>query len=182
MKYILLLILITFTTHVSAALKEYKLPTAEDGEIVFIVDDETKLPVSASDDMARVIEGALTFLPKNPGESLRWTWQYRIQFLTDQKVKSVVIEDERDEKIKLLIEDDKPLIVNNEWTGVEKSMHLSKSSFEMMKSEETWLLLRRVRITYEDGQESKLHQMIVVTQPMRIDILNETIAALKARE
>lgn len=182
MKFTLSLVLLIFTMHAHSALKEYKLPTAEDGVIVFQMDDETKIPASVFDERARVIGGTFTFLPKKPGDPLQWTWQYSIQFSTDKKIESVVIEDERGDKIKLLIEDNKPLVVSNVWSGAEASMELTEEFFQTMQSQENWVLLRRITITYGDGAKSKLHQMFILTQSMRIDFLNETFAALKAND
>ena len=65
-------------------------------------------------------------------------------------------------------------------SGFEKGTELTKEIFETMNAKESWVLVRRITITYEDGVQSKLHQMIVQTQPMRVDLLQRIQAAMKA--
>lgn len=174
--------LLCYTLNANAELKELKLPTAADGEVRFLVDTDTKLPVGAADDKAQVVTAALALLTKGKGQPVQWTWQYQIKFRTGVRVKSITIEDERDAKINLLIQDDKPNIEGNVWSGSEKSFELTKEFFTAMQAKDSWVMIRRITITYDDDVQSKLHQLIVETQPMRMKLLDDLMSGLKANK
>lgn len=175
-----LAILLLYTFNANAELKEIKLPTATDGDVRFLFDTDTKLPVGASDARAQVVTAALVFLPKEKGQPVQWTWHYEIKFRTDARVKSITVEDERDAKTNLLIQDDNPSIEGNVWSGFEKSTNLSKDVFSSMQAKDPWMLVRRLTVTYDDNVQSKLHQLIIETQPMRMKLLDDLMIALKA--
>lgn len=63
----LVLLMILFTQLSLAAVKEIRLPTAEDGEVAYQFDTDTRKPLSAKDDRSEVMTLALTFLPKEAG-------------------------------------------------------------------------------------------------------------------
>jgi len=174
------LVALMFSAAARAELKEFVLPTAADGNVKFLVDAVTRLPVGVSDDKAHVLKAALTFLPKPKGEMFRWAWEYQIEFNTDKKVKRITIEDERDAELHLLIDDDHPELKGATWTGFEKSIEMTERWLNLMQAREPWLLLRRITIRYEDDSQSRLHQMVVQTRDMRVDLLHKTLAVAKA--
>jgi hypothetical protein len=173
-------LLLLCTVNASAGIKEFKLPTAADGEVQFAINTETKLPIGAADAKAQIVTAALTFLPKEKGQPLQWCWHYGIKFKSDVKIKSITVEDERDSQLHMLIQDDSPRTNDNFWSGSENSAELSKDFFNAMQAQNTWMLIRRFIVTYDDNTQSKLHQMIVETQPMRIKLLNELMTTMKA--
>lgn len=162
--------------------KEIRLPTAADGEVVFQMDPDTRLPLSAFDEQAEVTKAALTFLPKEPNKPLHFTWQYELRFKTGSKVKSVTVEDERDAALRTLIDDRNPTVTQSSWTGQEESHEVTQGVVKAMFEKNPWVLLRRITVEYEDGKQSKLHQMVVMTQPMRMNLVEKTMQALKANQ
>lgn len=176
MKTLLALLLSLTALCARAELKEFKLPTAADGEVGFLVDTDTKLPVGASDDKARVTLAGLAFLPAAKGEALRWTWRYGVQFKGNPEVRRITVEDEKQKELKLLVQDDHPVFEGGVWTGAEAGNVLNKEVFELMNAKDTWMLMRRIVVTYADGSQSKLHQLIVQTQPMRVGLLERLMA------
>jgi hypothetical protein len=179
MKKLLLLALVFGSINANAEINEFKLPTAEDGVIGFNINADTKLPVGAADDKTQVITAALVFLPKKPGEPLQWSWKYELKFKPSTIVKSVKVEDEKGEQLQLLIKDESPSLQEDIWTGFEQPKEFSKGMFDAMNSKEVWMLLRKMTVTYGDNVQSKLHQMVIQTQPMRVELLEKTLAALK---
>jgi hypothetical protein len=164
-----------------AELKEFVLPTAADGNVKFYVDSVTKLPVGAEDDKAHVMTAAFAFVPTPKGEMFRWTWQYQIAFKTGKKVERIVIEDERDAQLRLLIDDRHPELEGATWTGYEQSIKMSEEWLKVMQEPAPWLLLRRITITYGDGDQSRLHQMVVQTRDMRMKVLNKLLSKGESR-
>jgi hypothetical protein len=43
------------------------------------------------------------------------------------------------------------------------------------------MLLRRITITYDDGDQSRLHQMVVQTRDMRMRVLNKLLSSGESR-
>ncbi len=164
----------------NAAPTEFTLPTAADGDVSFPMNPETRMPMSASDQKAEVTKAALTFLPKAAGQPLKFTWQYAIRFKTEAVVRSITIENERDKKLELLVQDDAPKIQSLTWTANEPSHEVTRGFINAVNAKGPWVLLRRVSIVYADGSTSKLHQMVLMTQPMRVQLMEDTARALDA--
>jgi hypothetical protein len=173
------LIALMLSNGARAELKEFVLPTAADGDVKFYVDSVTKLPVGAEDDKAHVITAGFVFLPKPKGEMFKWTWQYQIEFKTDRKINRIVIEDERDAQLRLLIDDQHPELKDRIWTSFEQSIQMSEAWLKVMQEPAPWLLLRRITITYDDGDQSRLHQVVVQTRDMRVATLNRVMGSLE---
>jgi hypothetical protein len=164
-----------------AEVKEFVLPTAADGNVKFYVDSVTKLPIGAEDDKAHVMTAAFAFVPTPKGEMFRWTWQYQIAFKTGKKVERIEIEDERDAQLRLLIDDRHPELEGATWTGYEQSIKMSEDWLKVMQEPAPWLLLRRITITYGDGDQSRLHQMVVQTRDMRMKVLDKLLSSGESR-
>ena len=65
---------------IDAEIKLVTLHTAEDGDVEYQFDTDTKLPISAEDERAKIMGVYLTFLPKRPGDPLEWAIGYEIKF------------------------------------------------------------------------------------------------------
>ena len=177
MRKVFLVVVLFVALQAYAEQKTLKLPTAADGEVPVVVDTETKLPIGASDEKAKVTLAGLTFLPKQPGAPLLWTWTYAIEFKPGMKVKTITVEDERDSELKSLIRDETPVIVSDQWRGQEVPHEVTKPFLEAMTSKDVWMLLRRISIKYDDGSSSKLHQLIVEPPPARYRMLDQIMQA-----
>ena len=167
------LALLAISAESLAELKEFKFQTAADGEVSYMVDTATKLPIGASDDRATVTDGALT-LHLRKGQAY-WTWKYALAFKTDGKVSSVRIEDESAKQLELLLRDENPQLQNKSWAGTEPENLFTPAEFDRFAARGNWFLQRRITVIYEDGVKSTLHQLIVETQPMRVELIDKAM-------
>ena len=165
----------------NAEVKEFRLPTAADGEVVFLIDAQSRLPVPAKDDRAMVTLAAFGFLPIPKGGPVLCAWQYAIRIDPKAKPVSVLIEDERGKQLVQLVRDDHPEVRDGNWMGQEPGIKLDKGLWDAMNGPDPWILLRRITVTYADGSQSKLHQMVVETQPMRVELIRKAMDAMKAQ-
>jgi hypothetical protein len=158
----------------SANFKEVKLKTAMDGEVSYRFDNATNLPVSAKDDRAEVMATGLSFLPKKQGEGLRWAFYYALQF--SGKVKPTLVTVYAENKAPMLLEvgDSAPVLdETGTWTASSKAQVVDKKTWDSMIGKEPWVLQRKFVISYADGTQRTLHQLSVVTQVMRLELLEK---------
>ena len=177
MRSVFFVVVLFVALHAYAEQKTLTFPTATDGDVSVVMDMETRLPIGASDEKAKITFAGLTFLPKQPGDPLFWTWVYSIEFKPGMKVKSITIEDERDSEIKSLLRDEAPVIVSDQWRGQEVPHEVSRPFLDAMTSKDVWILLRRISIKYDDGSSSKLHQLIVEPPSARYRMLDRIMQA-----
>lgn len=171
-------LLLVVAVESSAELKEFKFQTAADGEVAYMFDTTAKLPLPVSDSRATVTGAALTLLLKTGAP--QWTWQYALTFKTDVKVSSVTIEDESAKQLELLLKDESPQVVNKAWTGSEVARPFTPEVFDKFAASKAWIVQRGIIVTYEDGVQSKLHQLVIQSQAMRAELIDNAIAAMKA--
>jgi hypothetical protein len=155
----------------------FKMKTVADGEVSVLIDQDSRLPIAVADDRAEVTTAALAIVKLEGPVS--YTWLYSIRLKTGIRVTSVRIEDET-QRLQTLLHDDNPKVQSNFWRGSERVRELTKDDFEFMNEKDPWMLLRRITITYEDGGQSKLHQLVVQTQRMRVDLLRKLMEEQKA--
>jgi hypothetical protein len=153
--------------------KRVKLPTAADGEVFYSFDPVTNLPVSAKDDRAEVVATALSFLPKKPGEDLRWAFYYALQFKTGAVPKLITVYSENKAPLKLEVGDKAPVLDGGVWTASSQPHVVDKKTFDSMIGKEPWFLQRKFVIDYADGSQRTLHQLSIVTQVMRLELLEK---------
>ena len=177
---VLLLVFFLLPLSSFAELKEYKLPTAADGQVSYFVDTETRLPIGVSDQYAEVITAALSlYTNRKPTQPLSWTWSYTIKFKTGVKVKSVLIEDEQRSELRTVIKDESPLMSYNIWSGEEELKELNEEMFQLMNAKGPWIQQRKITINYEDGSKSTLHQLIAESQAKRVALLDNLNKKMK---
>jgi hypothetical protein len=58
---------------------------------------------------------------------------------------------------------------------------MSEEWLKVMQEPAPWMLLRRITITYDDGDQSRLHQMVVQTRDMRMKVLNKLLSSGESR-
>jgi len=173
-------ILMFASTVSNAEIVEFNLPTAADGDVIFKVNKDSRLPIPVSDERCEVLVAGLAITKEKNGRP-QLEWQYTLKFNTDVAVESIIIEDEKSDNLVTSIHDDDPEISNGLWNGKEHFTELTKDIFDLMYKEDTWLLLQRITVQYEDGFESKLHQMIIQTQKSRHDLITRTADIMKSR-
>lgn len=157
-----------------AEIRPIELPTAEDGNVTYQFDTNSKLPLSAKDESAEVMSVALSFMPKEPNTPLFWAFAYDIRFKNGVVPTSIRVEDERKQPISLDVFVLKPSLDSNTWKSHSQPRELDKQWFNAMTAKEPWVLQERITITYADGSKSILHQLAVITNPMRFRLL-ETV-------
>jgi len=153
--------------------KVVKLPTAEDGEVFYHFDPATNLPVNAQDERAMVAAAALSFQPKKKGEDLQWNEFYSLQFVKGQKPTFILVYDESTKPLKLEVGDKQPTVDGGQWSATSQPQVVDKKTWDEMIGPKTWYLQRKFMIQYEDGHERTLHQLSVVTQQMRLELLQK---------
>jgi hypothetical protein len=154
--------------------KVVKLPTAVDGEVFYHFDPATNLPINAGDDRARVTAVALSFLPKKKGEDLKWNFYYSLQFAKGAPApKFITVWDESNKPLRLEVGDKKPSVEGGTWSANSQPHAVDKKTWDSMIGPKTWYLQRKFIIEYADGTERSLHQMSVVTQQMRLELLQK---------
>lgn len=159
----------------SAEIKEVKLPTAEDGEITYQLDTQTKKPISAKDDRAEVSVLSLSLLPKNPGEQLRLAYSYELKIKDGFVPTSIKVISEGGESPTTLIEDKKPSLTGNRWSDMSLPGVLDKRTFDAFASSDPWILQQKFIIKYSDGVERTLHQLAVITSAQRFSMLERLV-------
>lgn len=154
-----------------AEIKEIRLPTAEDGEVSYRIDSVTKKPLSAQDDRAEITSVSLAFLPKAPGEPLRWAFLYGVRFKGGAEPKSVSVQTLG--KAKTLLDASEPSVTLKDgvWNGTGKARVMDEQMFREMTRKEPWVLQKKFVITYADGSVRTLHQLAVITNPARVQLL-----------
>ena len=160
-------------TPAAAAVKVVKLPTAADGEVSYKFDAATNLPISASDDRAEVVAVAVSFLPKKKGEDLRWVYYYSLRFKAGVKPTLVMVYDESQRPIRLEVGDKAPVLEDGAWSASSQPKVVDKKTWDSMIGKDPWYLQRKFIIDYADGHRRTLHQLSVVTQPMRLGLLEQ---------
>jgi hypothetical protein len=154
--------------------KVVKLPTAADGEVFYHFDPATNLPVNAGDDRARVTAVALSFLPKKKGEDLQWNFFYAVQFAKGAPApRFITVWDESNKPLKLEVGDKMPTLDGTTWSASSQPHAVDKKTWDAMIDPKPWYLQRKFIIEYADGTERSLHQLSVVTQPMRLELLQK---------
>jgi hypothetical protein len=154
--------------------KVVKLPTAVDGEVFYHFDPATNLPVNAGDDRARVTAVALSFLPKKKGEDLQWNFYYALQFAKGAPApRFITVWDESNKPLRLEVGDKKPSVEGGTWSANSQPHAVDKKTWDSMIGPKTWYLQRKFIVEYADGTERSLHQLAVVTQPMRLELLQK---------
>jgi len=153
--------------------KIVKLPTAQDGDVFYHFDPATNLPVNAQDERAMVAAAALSFQPKKKGEDLQWNEFYSLQFVKGQKPTFILVYDESNKPMKLQVGDKQPKLDGQTWSATSQPRAVDKKTWDEMIGPKTWYLQRKFMIQYEDGHERTLHQLSVVTQQMRLELLQK---------
>jgi hypothetical protein len=153
--------------------KIVKLPTAADGEVFYHFDPATDLPVNASDERAVVTAAALSFLPKKKGEALQWNTYYSLQFGKGAKPTFILVYDESNKPLKLEVGDKAPVLEAGSWSASSQPRTVDKQTWDSMIGPKPWVLQRKFMISYADGTERTLHQLSVVTQAMRLELLQK---------
>ena len=156
-----------------AAVREIKLPTSADGEVTYKFDTATNLPISASDDRAQVVAVGVSFLPKKKGEDLRWVYYYSLRFPAGAKPTLVMVYDESQRPIKLEVGDNAPILQDGSWSATSQPKVVDKKTWDSMIGKDPWYLQRKFIIDYADGHRRTLHQLSVVTQTMRLGLLEQ---------
>ena len=155
------------------ATRSVKLPTAADGDVYYQFDANTNLPISAKDDRAEVVAVALSFQPKKAGEPLRWNYYYSLQFGKDVKPKMITVFAEDKKPIKLEVGDTAPVLDGGVWSAPSQPKDVDKKTWDAMIGKDPWFLQRKFVIDYADGTQRTLHQLSVVTQVMRLELLEK---------
>ncbi|MFZ6769991.1 hypothetical protein ACO0LM_23295 [Undibacterium sp. Di26W] len=174
LRYLLLCSLILTFSAANAEIKPINLPTAEDGNVSYQFNTETKLPMSVSDERAEVVAVTFMALPKEPNTPLYWAFGYDIRFKNGVVPTSIKVEDERKKPITQDVFDAKPSLNSGLWKAHSKPVLLNNEWFTAITAKDPWILQERITILYEDGSKSVLHQLAVITNPMRFKVL-ETI-------
>lgn len=168
--------LVAASSGVAAEVREMKLPTAEDGEIAYRVDNVTKQAENAKDDRAETLPVSLAFVPRKPDAPVQWTFVYRVRFAPGAKPRSIRIESENQKPVTKLIEDGKPVLKGGLWTGTLEPVPFDRAWVEKISAADPWFLQRRYTVTYADGRKSVLHQLSILTREGRAQIA-ETMGA-----
>jgi hypothetical protein len=153
--------------------KIVKLPTAVDGEVFYHFDPATNLPIAAADDHAIVTAVALSFLPKKQGEPLQWSTIYSLQFAKGAVPKFILVYDESTKPLKLEVGDKQPTVDGGQWSATSQPQVVDKKTWDSMIGAKPWYLQRKFMVSYADGTERTLHQLSVVTQQMRLELLQK---------
>lgn len=157
----------------ASADKVVKLPTAADGDVFYHFDPASNLPIAAADDHALVTAVALSFLPKKPGEQLQWNIIYSLQFAKGAVPKFILVYDESSKPLKLEVGDKQPKVDGGQWSATSKPQVVDKKTWDSMIGAKPWYLQRKFMVEYADGTERTLHQLSVVTQQMRLELLQK---------
>lgn len=153
-----------------AEVREMKLPTAEDGEVAYRVDNATKQAENAKDDRAETLPVSLAFLPRKPDAPVQWTFVYRIRFASGVTPKAIRIDSENPKTLARLIDDTKPALKGRVWTGTLDPLDFDRAWVQKISANDAWFLQRRYTITYADGRKSVLHQLSILTKEGRAEI------------
>ncbi|HET9651996.1 MAG TPA: hypothetical protein VFP36_07390 [Usitatibacter sp.] len=148
-----------------------KLPTAEDGEITYRVDNVAKQALNAKDDRAETLPVVLAFVPRKPNAPMQWTFVYRVSFSGKVKPVSIRVETENQKPLALEVEDRKPALEAGLWSGSVAPIEFNRFWAEKIAAKDPWMLQRRYTIVYADGRKSVLHQLSILTAESRAQIL-----------
>jgi hypothetical protein len=154
-----------------AEVRDMKLPTAEDGEIVYRVDNVAKQAANAKDDRAETLPASTAFLPRTPGGGMQWAFVYRVRFAPKAKPVSIRVETENQKPVTLELEDAKPQLRDGAWAGTAAPIDFNRFWAEKITAKDPWLLQRRYTIVYADGRKSVLHQLSILTTEGRARML-----------
>lgn len=154
-----------------AEIRDMKLPTAEDGEITYRVDNAAKQALNAKDERAETLPVTLAFVPRTPGGPVQWTFLYRVRFTGKSKPVSIRVETENQKPVVLEVRDDKPVLKSGTWSGTTAPVEFNRFWAEKIAAKDPWMLQRRYTIAYADGAKSVLHQLSILTTEGRAQIL-----------
>jgi hypothetical protein len=155
------------------ATKPVKLPTAADGDVTYLFDANTNLPISAKDEHAEVMAAALSFEPKKAGEPLRWKYFYALQFQEGAKPTMITVYAENQRPLTLEVGDSAPVLDGGLWSASSLPKDVDKKTWDSMIGKDPWVVQRKFVIDYADGTQHTLHQLSVVTQTMRLGLLEK---------
>ena len=157
----------------AAGVKEVKLPTAADGDVFYRFDATTNLPISAKDDRSEVMAVALSFEPKKAGEPLRWKYYYALQFKEGAKPTMITVYAENQRPLTLEVGDSSPVLDGGLWSASSQAKDVDKKTWDSMIGKDPWVVQRKFVIDYADGTQRTLHQLSMVTQVMRLGLLEQ---------
>jgi len=156
---------------VHGEVREMTLPTAEDGDIVYRVDNVSKQALNAKDDRAETLPVALSFAPRTPGGPPQWTFVHRVRFATGAKPVSIRVESENRKPVTVEVEDRKPALDRGVWIGTVAPIDFDRFWAGKIAAKDPWMLQRRYTIVYADGRKSVLHQLSVLTTERRAEMV-----------
>lgn len=154
-----------------AEVRDMKLPTAEDGEVTYRVDNVAKQALNAKDDRAETLPVTLAFVPRKAGSPMQWTFVYRVRFAGNAKPASIRVETENRKPVVLEVEDRSPALKAGVWSGSIAPIEFNRFWAEKIAAKDPWMLQRRYTITYADGRKSVLHQLSILGTEGRAEIL-----------
>lgn len=118
---------------------------------------------------------SLIFLPKKSGDPLRWAFLYELKVAEGFTPTSITVLSENNKPISVEVKDSKPALVGSLWSATSKPNDLDERAFNAMTGKDPWILQRKFQITYSDGTERALHQLAIITNPMRFRMLEQVI-------
>lgn len=155
-----------------ATVRDMKLPTAEDGEVVYRVDNVAKQAMNAKDDRAETLPVSTIFLPRTSAGLPKWTFLYKVRFAPGVKPVSIRIETENAKPVTLAIDDRNPRLKDGVWEGtIAPPLEFNRAWAEKIAAKDAWMLQRRYTIAYADGRKSILHQLSILTSERRAEML-----------
>lgn len=151
-----------------ADVRQIKLPTAEDGEVVYQVDTLTKKPMGARDDRAEVVNIAVSVMPKPSAARPDVFFVYGIKFKGGAMPRSIAVYAEERKPLTLELTDAAPALRGDTYTAMVAPRNMDEAAWQRIASEPALILQKKFVITYADGEERTLHQLAVLTNPVRL--------------
>jgi hypothetical protein len=151
-----------------ADVRQIKLPTAEDGEVVYQIDAVTKKPMGAKDDRAEIVNVSLNVMPKLAATRPEFFFVYGIMFKGGATPRSIAVYAEEGKALTLELKDAAPTLRGDTYTAMVAPKGMDEAAWKRMASEPTLILQKKFVIIYADGEERTLHQLAVLTNTVRL--------------
>ena len=117
---------------------------------------------------------ALSFLPKASGEPIRWAFQYEMRFEEGHEPKSITIYSENNTPLTIEVQATDPLLRNRTWNATSANIaQFDDRAWKAWTGKDPWILQRKFVVIYEDGAVRTLHQLAIITNPMRFKLMEQ---------
>lgn len=165
----------------AAGVREFSVPSADDGIVTVKFSESTRLPIGASDERAEVTGVNFSVEPRpNDETKLHSSWKFSVKFKGAAQPTAIKVINETEKPSVVEIDSKNLALREGTWVGILEKKPVSRQFFESITAKEPWYRLYKFVITYANGTQSVFHQAVIYEQATRVSMLKTAMDYLIA--